>query len=183
MREYEQEIKTRVLYIRWSAYQGCHRCHPWYAVNLNAFFFLPFLVELWCSAKHFAVSIAVLIDFLLLFCFYFACIIIATFSVCLSITLIYKLHFFTLTCIILTCFICFILPRIFKFYLNKDLYKFLILTNIYVVFKSPYALCFNITMHYFSLNWCVCAWLWDECMYFVCSRFEKLIRACVVMFN
>jgi cation transport ATPase len=45
-----------------------------------AFFFLPFLVEIWCSAKHFAVSIAAL-----LFCFYFACIIIATFSVCLSI--------------------------------------------------------------------------------------------------
>ena len=32
-------------------------------------FFLPFLVEIWCSAKHFAVSIAMLIDFLLLFCF------------------------------------------------------------------------------------------------------------------
>jgi hypothetical protein len=30
-------------------------------------------------AIHFAVSIAMLIDFLLLFCFYFACIIIATF--------------------------------------------------------------------------------------------------------
>jgi hypothetical protein len=30
---------------------------------------------------------------------------------------------------------------------------------------------------------CVCAWLWDECMYFVCSGFEKHIRACVVMFN
>jgi hypothetical protein len=113
------------------------------------FFFLPFLVEIWCSAKHFAVSIAMLIDFLLLFCFYLAYIIIATFSVCLSITLIYKLHFFTLTCIILPCFICFILPCIFRFYLNKDLYKFLILTSIYVVFNSPYALCFNITMHYF----------------------------------
>ena len=75
------------------------------------FFFLPFLVEIWCSAKHFAVL------------FYFACIIIATFSVCLFITL----------------------------------------------------------MHYFLLNWCVCAWLSDECMYFVCSRFEKLIRACVVI--
>jgi hypothetical protein len=37
---------------------------------------------------------AVLIDFLLLFCFYYACIIIATFSVCLSITQIYKLHQF-----------------------------------------------------------------------------------------
>jgi ammonia channel protein AmtB len=34
-------------------------------------------------AKHFAVSITMLIDFSLLFCFYFACIIIATFSVCL----------------------------------------------------------------------------------------------------
>ena len=33
------------------------------------FLFLPFLVEIWCSAKHFAVSIAMLIDFLLLFCF------------------------------------------------------------------------------------------------------------------
>jgi hypothetical protein len=110
--------------------------------------FLPFLVEIWCSAKHFAVSIAMLIDFLLLFCFYFACII-ATFSVCLSITLIYILHFFTLTCIILPCFIYFILPCIIRFYLNKDLYKSLILTSIYVVFKSPYALSFNITMHYF----------------------------------
>jgi hypothetical protein len=104
---------------------------------------------IWCSAKHFSVSIAMLIDFFLLFCFYFACIIIATFSVCLSITQIYKLHFFTLTCIILPCIICFILPCIFRFYLNKDLYKSLILTSIYVVFMSPYALCFNITMHYF----------------------------------
>ena len=31
------------------------------------FFFLAFLVEIWCSAKHVAVSIAMLIDFLLLF--------------------------------------------------------------------------------------------------------------------
>jgi hypothetical protein len=30
-------------------------------------------------------------------------------------------------------------------------------------------------------NRCVCAWLWDECMYSVWGRFEKLIRACVVI--
>ena len=67
--------------------------HAYSASQLMLFFIfvLPFLVEIWCSTKHVAVSITMLIDFLLLFCFYFACIIIATFSVCLSITLIYKL--------------------------------------------------------------------------------------------
>jgi len=54
-------------------------------------FFLPFLVEKWCSAKHFAVSIAMLIDFIIIL-FYFACIIIATFSVCLFIILMHYLY-------------------------------------------------------------------------------------------
>ena len=114
-----------------------------------AFLFLSFLVEIWCSAKHFAVSIAMLIDFSLLFCFYFACIIIATFSDGMLVhNSDLSTSFFTLTCIILPCFICFILPCIFRFCLNKNIYKSLILTSISVVFKSPYALCFNITMHY-----------------------------------
>jgi hypothetical protein len=120
-------------------------------------FFLSFLVEIWCSAKHFAVSIKYAYRLFIIILFYFACIIIATFSVCLSITQIYKLHFFTLTCIILPCFICFILPWNFRFYLNKDLYKSLILTSIYDVFKSPYALCFNITIHYVFIKLvCLC---------------------------
>jgi hypothetical protein len=117
---------------------------------LFSFFFLPFLVEIWCSAKHFAVSIAMLIDF-----YYYFVFILHVLSLLLLvyanviISDLYKLHFFTLTCIIFICFICFILPCIFRFYLNKDLYKSLILISIYVVLKSPYALCFNITMHYF----------------------------------
>ena len=97
------------------------------------FFFLAFLVEIWCSAKHFAVSIAAL-----LFCFYFACIIIATFSVCLFITLIYKLHFLLL-----------VLSYHALYVLFCHAFLGSVSTSIFVVFLSHHALCFNIAMHYF----------------------------------
>ena len=50
-------------------------------------FFLAFLVEICCSAKHFAVSIKYAYRLFIIILFYFACIIIPTFSVCLFITL------------------------------------------------------------------------------------------------
>ena len=70
--------------------------------------------------------------YFVLFCMYYHC-----YFQCM---LVHNSHlstsFFTLTCIILPCFICYILPCIFRFYLNKDLYKSLILTSIYVVRDS-----------------------------------------------
>ena len=76
--------------------------------------------------------------------FYFACIIIATFSVCLFITLIYKLHFLLL-----------VLSYHALYVLFCNAFLGSILTSISVVkivFLSHHALCFNITMHYYILS-------------------------------